>query len=131
MSVFSILASFAARRKKRQQSLAERLQAAPLSPRALERRRVLDASAAAALLTPLGDAGSTVQTADFSAESGPVEFDEEVIALPGISENTGPSNLVISPFDPILENGVAQLELTFDNPTIPPTNEEDGRCSHD
>ena len=115
MSVFSIIARFAARRLKRQQSLVERLQAAPLAPRPLERRRVLDASAAAALLTPLGELSDTVQAADYSTDNQGSE-NEEGLVQQGIAENTPPANLVIAPFAPIMENGVAQLELTFDDP---------------
>ncbi len=114
MGLFTIFASCLGLFRRKRTSHSEQLQARPLVPRTLERRRVLDASAAGAALAPLAELTDTVQTGLYDTGEG-TENEEEIV-LSGESENTSPSNLQIQPLDPVLENGFAQLSLSFDDP---------------
>jgi len=115
MGLFTLLARyFYSPRKK--QTLAERLAAAPLSPRRLERRRVLDAGAASAVLAPLGDTSEFVQV-DTALDSPPPESSN------GEAENTPPDNLQILPLDDLFENEIAELKFSFDDPDFEDTHQ--------
>ncbi len=109
MGLFTLLARHFSPRKK--QSFLARLAAAPLSPRRLERRRVLDASVVSAVLTPLGDGSEFVQVG-----GNPEAPTQPALALNGEQKNTPPDNLQIVPLADVFENDVAQLAFTFDDP---------------
>ena len=87
---------------------AARLQPAPLSPQRLERRRVLDAGAAALLLGSLADSGDYVQAGENLAWQ---ESESEKDA------NLAPTNVeLFLGASEIFENDVLQLAVTFEDP---------------
>ncbi|MEM8945533.1 MAG: PKD domain-containing protein [Planctomycetota bacterium] len=87
-----------------------RFTAAPLSPRRLEKRRVLDASAAELLLGPLSDGGEYVQVGEgFEPPPGAT----------GEGETQGPSNVELFLGESeIFENEQLQLAVMFENPNF-------------
>ena len=111
MGLYSILARCLALRKNRELSTSERLQAAPFAFRQLERRRVLDASAAAALLTPLGDMSDTVQAGD-NIPSEP-SAEETEVAQNTEAMNTAPSGLQLFLPSQVTEGDAVQIGLVF------------------
>jgi len=86
------------------------LDAAPFSPRRLEGRRLLDASAAGLLLAPLGDPGEFVQVGEN------IDTPASDAAAGDGQNGTPPSNIQFAPIAMIDENGFVQLQLTFDDP---------------
>ncbi len=92
---------------------APRLQPAPLSPRRLERRRVLDAGAAELLLGSLADAGEYVQAGENFASQGN-ESGEEA--------NQAPSNVLLAlDGNSLFENDVLQLDVVFQDSNVKDT----------
>ncbi len=90
------------------------LAAAPFSPRRLEGRRLLDASAVGLMFAPLGEAGEYVQVGE-NADSLIDDLGPD--SAPGLSQdNVPPSNIQFALIEMIDENNFAQLELTFDDP---------------
>ncbi|NOY41843.1 MAG: hypothetical protein GXP26_08410 [Planctomycetes bacterium] len=112
MGLFSILLrSFNSPTRSRQ-----RFDAAPLSPRRLERRRVLDAAAASLLLGPTG-AGDFVQVGENVDSSGSVP--DPTVGASSASANTPPTVISLLNIAPeILEFGLARLELQFEDPDV-------------
>ena len=118
MGLFTLLARcFFSPRKK--PSFADRLTAAPLAPRRLERRRVLDAAAASAVLAPLGDSSEFVQVGEGPDSPPP----PAPVSANGEAENTSPDNLQIVQLDDLYENDIAELRFSFDDPDFEDTHE--------
>ncbi len=92
-----------------------RLEAAPFSPRRLECRRLLDASAAGLLLSPDGDPGEFVQVGENLDTSASPQM---VSARGADSGNLPPSNIQFASVVTIDENQFTELRLTFDDPGI-------------
>ncbi len=105
-STMGLFALFNSRRSR--SSTSQRCQVPSLSPRRLERRRVLDAGAAELLLGSLADAGEYVQTGESLAlQEG--ESGQETNLAPANVELTLSANV-------IFENEVLQLGVTFEDP---------------
>ena len=106
MGIFALFNRHRRRRRGRRPA-AQRLQPAPLAPRQLERRRVLDAGAAGLMLGSLADT---------------VEYVQAGKALDAIeSETTNPANQaptnvqIILGENEILENGVLEMGVMFED----------------
>ena len=112
MSLYTILARCLGRSKKNKHRLLDRLQAAPLSPRQLERRRVLDAAGADALLSPLADSSETVQV----GENISLDAEDTNSTDDAYISSVGPQitflDFSVSSID---ENGVTDLQLVIDD----------------
>ncbi len=93
-----------------------RLAAAPLLPQRLERRRVLDASAASLLLGPSG-ASEFVQVGEIF-DPAPTEADSlDTVAAANL--NTPPSAIkFLNVSKEVTESGIAQLAFQFEDPDI-------------
>jgi len=117
MGLFSIfLGSFRSPRRSR-----SRLDAAPLSPRRLERRRVLDASGLGLLIGPAGAAGEFVQVGETYSQAEDSGDAAEAVA-PALG-NVPPHTIQF--LDPttaeIDENRVARLVFQFEDPDLADT----------
>jgi hypothetical protein len=85
---------------------------APLNPRRLERRRVLDASAAELLMGPLGSTGEFVQAGENPGAG----------TAAGEAANSAPTNVeLFLGNDEIFENDILQLGVTFDDADVQDT----------
>ncbi|MCG8448867.1 MAG: hypothetical protein MI725_04700, partial [Pirellulales bacterium] len=96
MGLFTLLAHCRAPFRRRR--AAARAEAAPLAPRRLERRRVLDAAGAGLVLGPLAGTGEFVQAGTLAGEEN---------ALPPNTESPGAANLVIPNTPPTISDVLA------------------------
>ena len=102
MDIFALF-----RLRQGQRYPTQRLQPAPLAPRRLERRRVLDAGAAGLLLGSVADTVEYVQTGENIAAGG-IESDKEA--------NQAPTNVeLLLGSSEVFENEMLQLGVTFED----------------
>ena len=113
MGPFALLDRFLAPRRSPRQFEAD-----PLSPRPLERRRVLDASAASLLFAPVGDSSEFVQVGESITDSNPPPGTQNGNVEPGTDEvNTPLSDIaILLDADAIFENEVLVVSMQFVDP---------------